>query len=317
MVRREARKSGCVKVAAFFTIFLGALATHLLLRWSSVQLEPNRQQRRAALNATMVRRGPRREGRSSSCRSLDLVRGTSPLQKDVKSCALVTTSGGLLGKGLGAEIDRHEWVIRANRLPTGKYCSDYGARTDVLFLNCLMARMGTGTLMGPPTPANCTLPHCYSLVHCSTRKDGCNVGAIVLRGIDCFEYNQEELLQVWAKSPFNVSVAPHTVEMAIRSISKKWRKGVPTTGLMALMVAFSRCKRISLYGFDDHESVDKHAQDPKHDVPGEHKMIAHMIRSRHGGQLWTKDQQTKTTRCLLNVFRKTPVTYRGQKARTS
>ncbi|XP_041063775.1 alpha-N-acetylgalactosaminide alpha-2,6-sialyltransferase 5 [Carcharodon carcharias] len=53
------------------------------------------------------------------------------LQVHCKDCALVTSSGQLIGSRRGAEIDRAECVIRMNDAPTWGYQEDVGRRTSL------------------------------------------------------------------------------------------------------------------------------------------------------------------------------------------
>ncbi|XP_032884918.1 alpha-N-acetylgalactosaminide alpha-2,6-sialyltransferase 5 isoform X1 [Amblyraja radiata] len=53
------------------------------------------------------------------------------LQVRCRSCALVTSSGHLIGSGRGSEIDRAECVIRMNDAPTRGYQEDVGRRTSL------------------------------------------------------------------------------------------------------------------------------------------------------------------------------------------
>merc|ERR1711920_714104 len=65
----------------------------------------------------------------------DVLEAVSPVKANTTfgSCALVGASSNLLSQRLGAEIDRHDTVIRINRMPTEKYFADFGQRTDVYF----------------------------------------------------------------------------------------------------------------------------------------------------------------------------------------
>ncbi|CAB1317980.1 unnamed protein product, partial [Coregonus sp. 'balchen'] len=57
---------------------------------------------------------------------------TVPLKMHCRSCALVTSSGHLMGGGRGEEIDRAECVIRMNDAPTLRgYGRDVGRRTSL------------------------------------------------------------------------------------------------------------------------------------------------------------------------------------------
>lgn len=46
-------------------------------------------------------------------------------------CALVSSSGQMLGAGMGEEIDKTECVIRMNNAPTAGYEKDVGSRTSI------------------------------------------------------------------------------------------------------------------------------------------------------------------------------------------
>ncbi|XP_053325691.1 alpha-N-acetylgalactosaminide alpha-2,6-sialyltransferase 5 [Spea bombifrons] len=54
-----------------------------------------------------------------------------PLRMHCRSCALVTSSGHLLGSRLGEKIDRTECVIRMNDAPTRGFAQDVGNKTSV------------------------------------------------------------------------------------------------------------------------------------------------------------------------------------------
>ncbi|XP_043554618.1 alpha-N-acetylgalactosaminide alpha-2,6-sialyltransferase 5 isoform X2 [Chiloscyllium plagiosum] len=75
--------------------------------------------------------------RSPEPSSLPLLKGYinfrdhKALQVHCKDCALVTSSGQLIGSGRGAEIDRAECVIRMNDAPTRGYQEDVGRRTSL------------------------------------------------------------------------------------------------------------------------------------------------------------------------------------------
>ncbi|XP_064435634.1 alpha-N-acetyl-neuraminyl-2,3-beta-galactosyl-1,3-N-acetyl-galactosaminide alpha-2,6-sialyltransferase isoform X2 [Mirounga angustirostris] len=55
-----------------------------------------------------------------------------PLVRDpCRSCALVSSSGQMLGSGLGAEIDSAECVLRMNQAPTVGFEADVGGRSTL------------------------------------------------------------------------------------------------------------------------------------------------------------------------------------------
>jgi len=65
-----------------------------------------------------------------------VLRGRRPFE----TCAVVGSSGRLLGRGFGEEIDRHEFVVRHNNAPTAGYESDVGAKTTMMVMNSIALR---------------------------------------------------------------------------------------------------------------------------------------------------------------------------------
>eukprot|EP00401_Gymnodinium_catenatum_P076425 CAMPEP_0117524326 /NCGR_PEP_ID=MMETSP0784-20121206/35188_1 /TAXON_ID=39447 /ORGANISM="" /LENGTH=597 /DNA_ID=CAMNT_0005320471 /DNA_START=77 /DNA_END=1867 /DNA_ORIENTATION=- len=57
-------------------------------------------------------------------------------ERQGQSCAVVGSSGAILGASYGAEIDAHDFVIRFNAAPTQGYEDHVGSRTDLRMLNC-------------------------------------------------------------------------------------------------------------------------------------------------------------------------------------
>ncbi|OCT57002.1 hypothetical protein XELAEV_18004125mg, partial [Xenopus laevis] len=55
-----------------------------------------------------------------------------PLSRNpCKSCAVVSSSGQMLGSGLGPQIDQAECVLRMNTAPTLGYETDVGSRSSL------------------------------------------------------------------------------------------------------------------------------------------------------------------------------------------
>ncbi|XP_067828920.1 alpha-N-acetylgalactosaminide alpha-2,6-sialyltransferase 3-like isoform X3 [Heptranchias perlo] len=54
-----------------------------------------------------------------------------PLRLSCHQCSIISSSGQMLGKSLGAEIDQSECVWRMNNAPTEGYETDVGSRTTV------------------------------------------------------------------------------------------------------------------------------------------------------------------------------------------
>ncbi|XP_076842438.1 LOW QUALITY PROTEIN: alpha-N-acetyl-neuraminyl-2,3-beta-galactosyl-1,3-N-acetyl-galactosaminide alpha-2,6-sialyltransferase [Brachyhypopomus gauderio] len=57
--------------------------------------------------------------------------GSQSLSLHCTTCAVVSSSGHMLGSGRGSEIDAHDCVIRMNAAPTGGFEADVGGRTSV------------------------------------------------------------------------------------------------------------------------------------------------------------------------------------------
>ncbi|XP_028809956.1 beta-galactoside alpha-2,6-sialyltransferase 2b isoform X2 [Denticeps clupeoides] len=62
-----------------------------------------------------------------------------PLEKlyggPLKSCAVVTSAGAILGSSLGKEIDSHDAVLRFNAAPTEGFEKDVGSKTTIRVIN--------------------------------------------------------------------------------------------------------------------------------------------------------------------------------------
>ncbi|XP_074859438.1 alpha-N-acetylgalactosaminide alpha-2,6-sialyltransferase 5 isoform X3 [Carettochelys insculpta] len=123
---------------------LTTMCTSLLLMYSSMggggPKEPSQQQQVAAAAASGK---PGRDQLGSSPPRPRLPAGAGllegyisvvehkPLKMHCKSCALVTSSGHLLGSKQGNTIDQTECVIRMNDAPTRGYGKDVGNKTSL------------------------------------------------------------------------------------------------------------------------------------------------------------------------------------------
>ncbi|XP_068609040.1 alpha-N-acetyl-neuraminyl-2,3-beta-galactosyl-1,3-N-acetyl-galactosaminide alpha-2,6-sialyltransferase [Brachionichthys hirsutus] len=58
-------------------------------------------------------------------------RGAQVLDMNCSRCALVSSSGQMLGAGVGEEVDQAKCVIRMNNAPTGGFEEDVGSRTTI------------------------------------------------------------------------------------------------------------------------------------------------------------------------------------------
>ncbi|XP_065575446.1 beta-galactoside alpha-2,6-sialyltransferase 2-like isoform X2 [Artemia franciscana] len=65
-----------------------------------------------------------------------LLKSENILQKQhFNSCAIVSSSGALLGSNMGQEIDSHDFVVRFNNAPTESYEQDVGTKTSLRIVN--------------------------------------------------------------------------------------------------------------------------------------------------------------------------------------
>ncbi|XP_005302453.2 alpha-N-acetylgalactosaminide alpha-2,6-sialyltransferase 5 isoform X2 [Chrysemys picta bellii] len=125
-------------------LVLTTMCTSLLLMYSSIggggPKEPSQQQQQVAVAASGK---PETEQLGSSQQRQRLPVGAGllegyisvldhkPLKMHCKSCALVTSSGHLLGSKQGNRIDQTECVIRMNDAPTRGYGKDVGNKTSL------------------------------------------------------------------------------------------------------------------------------------------------------------------------------------------
>ncbi|NXY56522.1 SIA7E sialyltransferase, partial [Callaeas wilsoni] len=128
---------------------LTTMCTSLLLMYGGIGIggghpEPRRRQQQvAAVPSCPPERGqrhpalPERVKRSNAVKgriptaNCEVCMSLQPLKMHCKSCALVTSSGHLLGSRQGDRIDESECVIRMNDAPTRGYGKDVGNKTSL------------------------------------------------------------------------------------------------------------------------------------------------------------------------------------------
>ncbi|KAM9129841.1 alpha-N-acetylgalactosaminide alpha-2,6-sialyltransferase 5 isoform 2-T2 [Pangshura tecta] len=123
-------------------LVLTTMCTSLLLMYSSIggggQKEPSQQQQQQVAVAASGKPETKQLGISQRLPvGAGLLEGYisvldhKPLKMHCKSCALVTSSGHLLGSKQGNRIDQTECVIRMNDAPTRGYGKDVGNKTSL------------------------------------------------------------------------------------------------------------------------------------------------------------------------------------------
>ncbi|XP_031974248.1 alpha-N-acetylgalactosaminide alpha-2,6-sialyltransferase 5 isoform X2 [Corvus hawaiiensis] len=119
---------------------LTTMCTSLLLMYGGIGIggghpEPRRRQQQvAAVPSRPPERGQRHPALPVGAGLLEgyiSVLEHKPLKMHCKSCALVTSSGHLLGSRQGDRIDESECVIRMNDAPTQGYGKDVGNKTSL------------------------------------------------------------------------------------------------------------------------------------------------------------------------------------------
>lgn len=229
------------------------------------------------------------------CRFNDMVafngKGTSPFQERVDDCALVTSSSFLKGSGMGPEIDKHQLIFRANRLTTPKFASDFGSRTDVIFLNCMNSRAGTVSWMGTYDGA---------MTNCSHGGSDCSFSAVLLRS--CFDNTARwgTAAGAWGQAPFWVGVQGKNIQDTMCTMNN-YRLTNPTTGLLAIWSAATMCRNLTIYGFRGTANADGHASEAKHDLETEHQFLADLSSGVVRKLNWTR--RTNINQCLDESFK--------------
>ncbi|EKX53409.1 hypothetical protein GUITHDRAFT_133129 [Guillardia theta CCMP2712] len=162
-----------------------------------------------------------------------------------ESCAVVGSSGHLLGSGFGRDIDVHDLVIRFNDAPAGgEYESDVGSRTthrvlhssgkilEFLHANLEELTRNNETLLfrGDWKP---DIDKYFQLIHPIVAEDVCNESKCGRIRIFSTYFN----LLVW------------------RWIGARGADCVPSSGMIGIMWALQSCLHVDTYGFGRHPSV--------------------------------------------------------------
>nr|XP_061795542.1 alpha-N-acetylgalactosaminide alpha-2,6-sialyltransferase 5-like [Nerophis lumbriciformis] len=207
-----------------------------------------------------------------------------PLKMHCGTCALVTSSGHLIGGGRGQEIDRAECVIRMNDAPAaGDYASDVGRRTSLrVIAHSSMQRVlrSRNQLLNASQDAVFIFwgPSSYM------RRDGkglvynnLRLMSQVLPALKVYIISWQKMLQ------FDELFKKETGKD--RKISNSWL----STGWFTMTIALELCDRINVYGMvspdfcsgdPGHPSVPYHYYEPR--GPDECAMYISHERGRRG-----------------------------------
>ncbi|XP_063795117.1 alpha-N-acetylgalactosaminide alpha-2,6-sialyltransferase 5 [Pseudophryne corroboree] len=110
---------------------LSTMCTSLLIMYSNMGSEKEESPQLPATASSVRKTSTRERPPSHVLEGYISVSDHKPLKMRCKSCALVTSSGHLLGSKLGDKIDQTECVIRMNDAPTQRHGQDVGNRTSL------------------------------------------------------------------------------------------------------------------------------------------------------------------------------------------
>ncbi|XP_022086261.1 alpha-N-acetyl-neuraminyl-2,3-beta-galactosyl-1,3-N-acetyl-galactosaminide alpha-2,6-sialyltransferase-like isoform X2 [Acanthaster planci] len=174
--------------------------------------------------------------------------GNKSVKFQCNQCAIVTSSGQLLGTGAGRQIDSNDCVIRMNNAPTKGFESDVGSRTTVRVIGHVNLRR---------IFANHPEAQEEFLVNASTRTDKIFMHWSFLTDIDRDPPQEYALALQLAKAYRNVSFNMFTPQKMVyaeklfqhetglsRSQAKTWL----STGWYTILLAIDSCKQINVFG---------------------------------------------------------------------
>ncbi|XP_045908906.1 alpha-N-acetylgalactosaminide alpha-2,6-sialyltransferase 5 isoform X2 [Micropterus dolomieu] len=206
-----------------------------------------------------------------------------PLRMHCQTCALVTSSGHLIGGGRGEEIDRAECVIRMNDAPTARgYARDAGRRTSLrVIAHSSMQRV----LRSRHELLNASQDTVFIFWGPSSymRRDGKGLVYNNLRLMNQVLPKLKVYIISWQKMlQFDELFKKETGKD--RRISNSWL----STGWFTMTIALELCDRINVYGMvapdfcrePQHHSVPYHYYEPR--GPDECAMYISHERGRRG-----------------------------------
>ncbi|XP_033631344.1 alpha-N-acetyl-neuraminyl-2,3-beta-galactosyl-1,3-N-acetyl-galactosaminide alpha-2,6-sialyltransferase-like [Asterias rubens] len=196
--------------------------------------------------------------------------GNKSIKFQCNQCAIVSSSGQLLGTGAGPQIDNNDCVFRMNNAPTKGYERDVGQRTTARVIGHVNLRK----IFDDHLDAQSEF-----LVNTSTKADSIFIHWSYLTEIDKDPPPEYALAVELAKKFSNVSFnmfTPQKMKYAerlfhhetglTRSEAKTWL----STGWYTILLAIDSCQQINIYGmvYEDYckehpnENVPYHYYDP-------------------------------------------------------
>lgn len=191
-------------------------------------------------------------------------------------CALVGGSTDLLGKGLGPAIDRHDTVIRVNRVPTEEYFKDFGNRTDVFFAGAKAEGRHMYNLAGQYFRS---MGGSYHL--CEFSAEDCPFRALVLKGVDhprhprAWESKYPCEKPGWRPEADDLRWPLGYQGYVLNTFAFDLLEGDrPTNGFHAFLTFLLACEELDVYGFSGGETADGHKMSAQHKLGREHEIMA-------------------------------------------
>lgn len=187
-------------------------------------------------------------------------RTTKKFSNDLGQCALVGSSSILSGKGYGPDIDKHDTVIRVNRVPTPEYFADFGNKTSIFFGNVYVWKKGQIQLFG------------------GTQKKvvANNSGFFSSLVMNSWKPapDWKRIHKVWSQAHYPVG---HTADWVMDfAFHLKVAHPLPTAGLFALLTFAPICDYMRIYGFGGGlKTADHHTMNlyHAHNIIAEHALV--------------------------------------------
>merc|ERR1712137_205222 len=218
--------------------------------------------------------------------------GQPNMRTNLGRCALVGSGTGLNGRKLGEEIDRHDTVIRVNRIPTGELVSDSGSRTDIYFVGAVadkrdrFQREGCWAMYLGKDVDRDVCP--WSGNHTSA----CPFGAIVFnrgklpigsRWIEKYPRWKSFFAPVPHRFSFPVGFQGQQPYQIVKMLEPEFnlKEAIAghraTSGLQAIFTFISMCEIFHLYGFNQTGTLDGHLLSKYHSVELEHQLVDRIL----------------------------------------
>jgi hypothetical protein len=156
-----------------------------------------------------------------------------PNRTSYGSCAVVGSSGGLIGSALGREIDAHNAVFRINHASVFRFERDVGSRVTFRVMTHYQWRIAMRG-MRPSLLRKGVLP----ILYCHNPWFG-----------KCFQ--DALVVQRWMLGRRPMITNPRLAGTVMRLAESAKRRKVPTTGMVSVALALNMCDNVTVYGFSD------------------------------------------------------------------